>query len=132
MNSKWTGLSLFLCAFAVHAGSLKDSPASHDSKCALLVLTADTVVHDHAKGMDQEDILDDIWNQCQKSPNATPHSCGVFAQQLRKTVRTFYAMDEGFSNTIQQPDSPTSVENRAFVLKDYAKSHCDDLVRDAD
>jgi hypothetical protein len=130
MKHKWVGIMLLVASpFAASAQRWASPEASQSDKCALLGLTAYTVVHDRAQGMKPDEVLDDIWAQCKQSPSASSESCGKLAQGLRDLVIRFYNADVKLAKALPEPDSPKMVENRAQILHTYVLDHCVDFLQ---
>jgi hypothetical protein len=130
MKCKWIGFVLLVTSPWVASAQQWASPdASQSDKCALLGLTAYTVVHDRAQGMTPDEVLTDIWTQCKQSPNASSESCGKFAQKLRSQVTRLYNADVKFAKVLPEPDSPSMVEDRAKILRTYVLDHCGEFLQ---
>lgn len=130
MKHKWIGIVLLMASPWVASAQQWASPdASRSDKCALLGLTAYTVVHDRAQGMTPDDVLEDIWTQCKTSPDASSESCGKFAQMLRGQVIQLYNADVKFAQAMPNPGSPIMVEERAKIFRKYVLDHCDDFLK---
>ena len=132
MKRKWIGLVLLAVSPCLAAQQWASPDASQSDKCAMLGLTAYTVVHDRAQGMTPDEVLNDIWSQCNQSPHASSESCAKFAQKLRREVIAMYKSDILFIKSFHytaDPNSPVNVEKRARYLQTFAVGHCAEILQ---